>query len=200
MKQSKIVGITGGIGTGKSLVSSYLLKKGYTVVDFDSISRKIYVKGKDSYGEVVSLFGSSILDENNEVDRSKLAAIVFEDNSKLKVLNEITHKYIFKEALDCIIKHLGEKTIFLDIPLLYEVREEIEQYGIQIDEVWFVYSDRELQIKRVMERDSIDYSAAVKRVDAQIPTDEKIKYADKVICNLGDKEDVYRQIDMLLES
>lgn len=198
MRQSKVVGITGGIGTGKSLVSKYILMSGYTVIDFDDISKNIYIKGKKSYGEIVDIFGETVLDRCGEVDRSKLATIVFGDKEKLSILNKITHKYIFEEAKEEMEHHSGEKIIFLDIPLLYEVKEEIERSGIHIDEVWFVYSDRELQIERVMKRDSLDYSSAVKRVDAQIPTDEKIKYADKIICNLGNKEDVYSQIDALI--
>lgn len=198
MKQNKIVGITGGIGTGKSLVSKYLLKKGYTVIDFDNISRNIYRRDKQAYSEILEKFGEEVLDSEGEVDRKKLAEIVFKDRKKLSTLNRITHRHIFEEAKELISLSSDKKILFLDIPLLYEVREEIEKSGIQIDEVWFVYSDRELQIERVMKRDGIDYQSAVKRVDAQIPTDEKIKYADKIICNLGNEEEVYSQIELFL--
>lgn len=198
MKQNKIVGITGGIGTGKSLVSNYLLKRGYTVIDFDSISRNIYGRDKQAYSEILEKFGEGVLDSEGEVDRKKLAEIVFKDRKKLLTLNSITHRHIFEEAKELISLSSDKKILFLDIPLLYEVKEEIERSGIQIDEVWFVYSDRELQIERVMNRDGIDYQSAVKRVDAQIPTDEKIKYADKIICNLGNEQEVYSQIDLFL--
>lgn len=198
MKQNKIVGITGGIGTGKSLVSKYLLKKGYTVIDFDKISKGIYKAGKSAYFEIMDKFGEGVLDQGGEVDRKKLAEIVFKDGKKLSALNKITHRYIFEEAKELIALNSDKKLVFLDIPLLYEVKDEIEKSGIKIEEVWFVYSDRELQIERVMKRDNIDYQSAVKRVDAQIPTDEKIKYADKIICNLGDEEEVYSQIELFL--
>ncbi|OHW62486.1 dephospho-CoA kinase [Andreesenia angusta] len=198
MKQNKLVGITGGIGTGKSLVSKYLLKKGYTVIDFDNISRNIYRRDKQAYSEILEKFGEGVLDSEGEVDRKKLAEIVFKDRKKLSTLNRITHRHIFEEAKEFISLSSDKNILFLDIPLLYEVREEIEKSGIRIDEVWFVYSDRELQIERVMKRDGIDYQSAVKRVDAQIPTDEKIKYADKIICNLGNEEEVYSQIELFL--
>lgn len=198
MKQNKLVGITGGIGTGKSLVSKYLLKKGYTVIDFDNISRNIYRRDKQAYSEILEKFGEEVLDSEGEVDRKKLAEIVFKDRKKLSTLNRITHRHIFEEAKELISLSSDKNILFLDIPLLYEVREEIEKSGIRIDEVWFVYSDRELQIERVMKRDGIDYQSAVKRVDAQIPTDEKIKYADKIICNLGNEEEVYSQIELFL--
>lgn len=198
MSQSKLIAITGGIGTGKSLVTRYLRSKDYHVVDFDEISRTIYLKGKDAYKEVVSEFGREVLDCEGEVDRKRLANIVFADRSKLESLNDITHKHIFKEASQ-IVKNIRDKLVFLDIPLLYEVRDKIIRAGIEIDEVWLVYSERETQIKRVMSRDKITYGEAIRRVDAQIPTDKKLEFADKVICNTDEISKVYIQVDRLLE-
>lgn len=199
MSQSKVIAITGGIGTGKSLVTRYLRSKGYGVVDFDEISRGIYLKGKDAHREIVSEFGKEVLSSSGEVDRKKLADIVFSDTSKLESLNDITHKYIFKEA-----RHMMEgakgKVVFLDIPLLYEVRDKVVEAGIDIDEIWLVYSEREAQIERVMSRDKVSYGEAIRRIDSQVPTEKKLEFADKIICNTDKVSQVYEQVDRLLDS
>lgn len=198
MNQSKLIAITGGIGTGKSLVTSYLRQKGYSVIDFDEISRGIYLRGKEAFKEVVLEFGEDLLKADGEIDRKKLAEIVFSDRSRLDCLNSITHKHIFKEARH-LIEGLEDELIFLDVPLLYEVREKISRSGIDIDEVWLVYSQRETQIRRVMDRDKVSQSEAIRRVDAQIPTDKKLEFADKIICNTDDVSSLYAQVDRLLD-
>lgn len=199
MSQSKLIAITGGIGTGKSLVTTYLRKRGYEVIDFDEISRNIYLRGKEAYREILEAFGDNILNADAEVDRKSLADIVFSDRSKLECLNGITHKHIFKEAKERMESARGE-IVFLDIPLLYEVRDKIVEAGIDMDEVWLVYSEREIQVKRVMDRDKITYDEAIKRVDAQIPTEKKIEFADKIICNIDEISEVYAQVDRLIDS
>lgn len=199
MKQSRLIGITGGIGSGKSLVSSYLISKGYTVVDFDKISRKVYLKGKKAYYDIIEVFGRELLDGSGEIDRKKLGNLVFGDKEKLSVLNDITHGAIISEA-KMIVEGLDDDAIFLDIPLLFEAISYLKKYEIELDEVWLVYSDREAQISRIVKRDGISEADAIKRIDSQMKVEEKLKLADRVIFNTKDLAFVYRQVDELLGS
>lgn len=193
----RLIGITGNIGSGKSLVSNYLSERGFKVIDFDEISRSIYIHGKPAYYDIVNLFGKSVLDDFDEIDRKKLGEIVFSDKDKLEKLNEITHDAIYSEART-IIECSDEELLFLDIPLLYETEELQQKYGIIFEEIWLVYCDRNTQIERVMKRDDISYEESVRRIDSQMSMEEKLKFANKVIFNDRDVDYAYRQVESLL--
>jgi dephospho-CoA kinase len=199
MRQNKsiLIGLTGGIGTGKSLVSKYLLEKGLKVIDLDLIARKVVEKGEPGYYAILEFFGTEIIDKFENIDRKKLGEIVFGDENMLRKLNSITHPLINSEMKNQISRYqeLEEKIIFCDIPLLFE--GNLESY---FDEIWVVYAERETQIKRVMERDKISLNQAILRIDSQMDIEEKKEAGDRVIYNTGTEEETYSQVYQLIKS
>lgn len=176
-----IVGLTGGIASGKSTVSNYLRELGAFIIDSDKIAHSIIKKGKPAYEKIVEKFGNSIIDKNGEVNRSRLAAIIFDDYKKKKELEEITHPFILDEIYKKI-EEMQEKNriIILDAPLLFEI-------GLNkaVNQTWVVYVDKKTQLERLMKRDKLAYQEAVKRIEAQLPLEEKKDMADFVIDNNG---------------
>lgn len=191
----KIIGLTGGIASGKSTVSNYLILKGLDVIDADLISREIYQIGEKAYKIVVDVFGKGILNEDLTINRKKLGQIVFSNNEQLKKLNEITHPIIFEKIKKRVyeINKMNKRVCIIDAALLFESN----WYNI-CDIKWLVYVDKITQIKRLIERDKISEEDAVKRINAQMPIEEKIKLADFIINNSGDLRYTYEQVDILL--
>lgn len=203
MKQNnlKLIGLTGGIATGKSTVSNILVEKGYGVIDADKIAKKIVERGKDSYYEVVEFFGDEILLENREIDRKVLGKIIFNDESLRETLNNLTHPYIFKEIKNQIESISKDNSIiFLDIPLLFEQYELLGQYSIELDEIWLVFCDKITQINRLTNRDNISKEEALKRISSQMSLDKKRRMSSKTIDNSKDIEYLKKQIDKLLKT
>lgn len=194
-----LIGITGGIATGKSMVSNYLISLGYSIVDFDEISKSIYSIDGNLYKEVVDYFGDEILGSKKEIDRKKLGDIVFSDESKLGKLNSLVHSYIYSVAKKKITK-LDDDIIFLDIPLLYETKGYLKEYDIQLKEVWLVYCDKETQIKRVMNRDQISEEEAKRKVYSQMSMEDKLREQNRVIYNDKSIDYAHRQVDILLKN
>ncbi|MBZ4662331.1 MAG: dephospho-CoA kinase [Caloramator sp.] len=191
----KIIGLTGGIASGKSTVSNYLILRGLDVIDADLISREIYQIGEKAYRIVVDEFGKDILNEDLTINRKKLAQIVFSNNDQLKKLNEITHPIIYekiKKRVDEVCK-MNKRVCIIDAALLFESN----WYKI-CDIKWLVYVDKITQIKRLIERDKISEEDAVKRINAQMPIEEKIKLADFIINNSRELRYTYEQVDILL--
>lgn len=182
-----IIGITGGIASGKSTVSSLLMDKGYKVIDADRISREVVEIGKPAYIEILEYFGSRILNEDKTINRKKLGKIIFSNDNDRATLNRITHPYIFKlikEEMDKYCK--SEKIIFIDIPLLFEEINKYKEYNINFDEVWLIYIDEETQLKRLIKRDSLDEMEGIKRIKAQLSMEKKRNLATRIIDNMGD--------------
>lgn len=201
MKQNncKIIGITGGIGTGKSTVSNYLVEKGFVVIDADKIAREVVEVGKPAYKEIVEIFGSKILLKDKSLNRKKLARLVFSSNSIRKVLNKIVHPYVFQTIKLNIDEYCKDnKTIFLDAPLLIEEMEQVALYGIKYDEIWLIYTDEKTQLERLMGRDGITKSDALNRINAQMNSEEKKKKATKIIDNSGDLQSLKNVLNDLL--
>ncbi|MGY3776135.1 dephospho-CoA kinase [Helcococcus sueciensis] len=191
--KSRIIGLTGSIATGKSTVSKYLIKKGYKVVDADKITHELMKKDNINYVEIVKHFGNSILDKDDEIDRKKLANIVFSDENKLNALNNLTHPNIFNKINETI-EESDEKIIFLDIALLIEfIKNNI--WNISLDEIWLVYVNKDIQLERLMKRNNFSEKEAKIRIKAQMDIDEKIKYSDFILYNDRDLEYLYKQID-----
>ncbi len=192
----KVIALTGGIGTGKSTVSNLFKEKGVTVIDLDQLVRDLQKPGKDVYNRIVEAFGEEILDANGEIDRRKLGSIVFLDPEKRETLNKIVHPKVLSELKDRLFKleKKGEKLIVVEIPLLYEL-------GLQklFDAVILVYAPEDLQIKRVMARDSLSKQEAINRINSQIPIEEKRKKAEYVIDNSGSLENTRQQFDVLFK-
>lgn len=199
MKQNKIVVITGSIGSGKSTVTKILQENNFTVIDADEISRKIYLKGKKAYFEIIEKFGERILNSFGEIDRKKLGYIVFSNENKRKLLNKITHKYIFSD-MKCQIDMLKnkEETLFLDIPIYFEVQDTLEYIGIVPDMVCLVYSPKNIQVERIQKRDGLSISEVENRLKSQLDNYEVLKKADYIIANDGTMSDLYIKVERFL--
>ncbi|HHV73965.1 MAG TPA: dephospho-CoA kinase [Thermoanaerobacterium sp.] len=191
----KVIGLTGGIASGKSTVSSILKRLGAVIIDADVVSREIMIKGTDTYNILVSVFGREILRKDGEIDRRKLGNLVFADKEKLNKLNEITHPEIIKRIKDIIEeerKKGKEKAIVLDAALLIEMK-----LFNMVDEVWLVVVDKKTQIRRLMKRDNLSYKDALNRIKSQMSIEDKMKYADFIINNCKDFNAIKRQVELL---
>lgn len=193
----KVIGLTGGTGSGKGVVSQCLNEAGAAVIDADLVAHEIIKKGKPAYNELVEYFGTNILQEDGEIFRRKLGEIVFREKGKLEFLNRCTHKYIAQEIARRIqeAKELGEaKCIIIDAPLLIEA-------GLEkiCDAIWVVYAHEEVRARRVMQRDGITYETAKARIGNQKSWAEYESYAQEVIDNSTTIDDVQAQVTSLLE-
>lgn len=193
----KIIGLTGGTGSGKGFVSERLKARKAYVIDADAVAHEIIEKGRLAYKEIVDYFGSEILDEDGNIFRRKLGNIVFSDKDKLAFLNSCTHKYINMEIMR-IIEEVKPQTnvysaIIIDAPLLAEA-------GLVdiCDDIWVVYADSEVRVKRIMERDSISEEQARNRIASQRSWEEYKELGAVIIDNSSDDENVERQLDALL--
>ncbi|AEF17629.1 Dephospho-CoA kinase [Thermoanaerobacterium xylanolyticum LX-11] len=191
----KVIGLTGGIASGKSTVSSILKSLGAVIIDADVVSREIMIKGTETYNILISVFGREILRKDGEIDRRKLGNLVFADKEKLNKLNEITHPEIIKRIKDIIEeerKKGKEKAIVLDAALLIEMK-----LFNMVDEVWLVVVDKKTQIRRLMKRDNLSYKDALNRIKSQMSIEDKMKYADFIINNCKDFNAIKRQVELL---
>ncbi len=174
-----LVGLTGGIASGKSTVSRVFRSLGAYVIDADELARDVVRPNSPAWHEVVSYFGGGILKEDGYIDRSMLANIVFNDPEKRKVLNSIIHPRVFAEE-ERRRKEIEEKdpgaVVIFDAALLIEAGAHQ-----RMDKVIVVYVDEETQVRRLMERDKIDRGSALKRICSQMPLIDKRRYADYVI-------------------
>ena len=187
-----IIGLTGGIASGKSTVSKYLTEKGFKVYDADKIAKDISEK-ISVQKEIVLNFGDKILTEEGKVDRKKLKEIVFADKNKLKKLNAIIHPKVIDFYKELKEKNTDEKIIF-DVPLLFE--SGIDKF---CDKILIVISDYDVQLNRIIERDNIDRELASKIIKSQVSNEERIKKADIVIENNTSLEELYEKIERFCE-
>lgn len=190
-----IVGLTGGIASGKSTVSNYLKNKNYKIFDADLIAKEISQK-KEVEEEIVSNFGVSILDEStNKIDRKKLKKAVFEDEKKLNILNSIIHPKVYSFFENIKIRSEKEEVIIFDVPLLFE-----SGMDKLCDKIVLVSSDDKIKIARMIKRDMIDEKLAEKIISVQMSDVEKIKKADIVIENNGSLEELFSKIERFCEN
>lgn len=189
-----VIGITGSISTGKTFVTDYLSKMGYQVIDADVLSRKVLNKGEEGYYKVIKHFSREILDDNENINRRKLAEIIFNNEDKKNILESIVHPQVINKMLELISNIKKDEIVFLSIPLLFEIN--FEKY---LDKTVVVYSNKEIQIKRLMERDKIDYEYALKKIDSQFSQDKKVELADYIIDNSFSKEETIKNINSLIE-
>lgn len=202
MKQNKstIIGLTGGISTGKSTVSSILDEKGFKIIDADKIARNVVEKGKDAYFKIIEYFGKDILSTDGDIDRKALGNIIFNDKNLRESLNSITHPYIFKEIKNQIENMAKNNSIiFLDVPLLFEQYRLWREYSIEFNEIWLVYCDKDTQINRLMKRDDISKEEAEKKINSQMSLDKKKTMSSKTIDNSKDLGYLKKQIEELLK-
>ncbi len=191
---TKIIGITGGIASGKSTVSSYLRELGQIVIDADEVVHDLQKKGGALYQVLVGWLGTDILQADGELDRKKLAALLFGSNEKLAKSANLQNPIIRKELEKRRDRALQDnELVFLDIPLLYE-----QGYEDWCNQVWLIYVDRETQIQRLMARNQLTKEEAQLRISRQMPLEEKRDLADLVLKNTGDLETLKSQIKQLV--
>lgn len=183
-----IVGLTGGIGTGKSTVSKLFKENGADIYDADIIAKEI-MEELETIEEIEKEFGSSILDKNQKLDRQKLKEIVFKNKEKLEILNKIVHPKVIKRFENIKSNIKKEEIAIFDIPLLFEAKMEN-----LCDLIVVVDIDREKQIKRIIERDGIEEELAEKIIDSQMSSETKRKKADIVIENNGTLIDLEEKV------
>ncbi|MCW1081030.1 dephospho-CoA kinase [Streptococcus anginosus] len=191
---AKIIGITGGIASGKSTVTNYLRQKGYQVIDADQVVHELQAKGGKLYQALVSWLGSAILNEAGELERPKLSQLIFSSQENLAKSSQLQNDIIRQELAnrrDQLAK--TEETFFMDIPLLFE-----QDYADWFDEVWLVYVNPETQIKRLKARNGYSQEEAQQRLVSQMKLEDKVPYADFVIKNDGNLEELIEQIDKKL--
>ena len=192
-----ILGVTGGIASGKSTVARMLEESGAPAVDFDALARQIVEPGKPTFKELVAFFGEKVLVKEGGIDRKKLAGIVFQDQSKRKILESITHPRIVEAFLDQVREIASRDPhaiVQAVIPLLFEA-----SLRHLVHKVLLVYIPRSMQIERLMRRDGIRREAAEKILNAQWPIDAKLGYADFVIHNEGTLEETRKQVEEVWE-
>lgn len=187
-----IIGITGSIACGKSLVSNYLQEKGYTIIDADKIGH-MELENDEVKKQLVNKFGKSIL-KDNEVNRVTLGKLVFENNENLKELNNIIHPQIRKNISEQIQVHKNEKLVFVDVPLLFEAK-----FDDLVEKIIVISLDEKIQLERLMNRNSLSKEEALQRIKSQIPVREKEKLGDYVVDNSFTQENTYNQVDRILE-
>lgn len=190
-----LIGLTGGIATGKSTVSAMLKKRGAKIIDADQIAREVVEPGTIGAQKVAERFGQAVFHKNGELNRKQLAALIFSDEQARKDLNHILHPLIrqeMKERTKRIQKHDSRAIIIWDVPLLYE-----SQLTDQVDRVIVVYIPEFLQIQRLINRNHLTYEEAMQRIRSQMPIEEKKLRADFVIDNSGSYEKTERQVDQL---
>lgn len=190
-----IIGLTGGIASGKSLVSSYLASLGAGVIDADLVAREVVEPGRPALAEVVREFGPGVLSSDGTLNRKELGRLVFSDQARLDRLNRITHPYILeiiRERLEAYRAASPCGAVVIDAPLLIET-------GLHrlVDEVWVVYVDPTTQLQRLMKRDRLTPEAAAQRIASQLPLEEKVRYAHRIIYNRGEPEETLRQVRMI---
>jgi len=186
-----LIGLTGGIASGKSTVAQFLKELGGVIIDFDILARQAVRPGEKAWSEIVEYFGEEILLDNKEIDRKKMSEIVFIDAEKRKKLEGVTHPAIgeeFVKEVEKIASREKDAIILCVVPLLIECSMQDLFHGIAV-----IYIPREEQSRRLMERDGITRDMAIKIISAQMPIDEKIGYADFIINNEGSLDETKRQ-------
>lgn len=188
-----VIGITGGIASGKSTVTSYLLQNGYFVIDCDAICHHLY--STPTYIKIVTdLFGSSILVDGH-IDSAKIRNHVFKDKNNLKKLNAVIHPIVFQKIKEILkeFSDMHESTVFIDAPVLFESKLDKE---FHLDSIWVVYVSKETQVKRLRERNpNMPEEDIYNIIKAQMSNDEKKALANVVLNNEGNIEKLYDIID-----
>lgn len=190
-----MIGLTGGIASGKSTVSNLLKERGFTILDADIAARVVVEPGQIAYKRIIESFGRDILNKDESINRSKLGSIIFNDAEKRKTLNSIIHPAV-RECLNDwkneAIKE-GKKTIIYDIPLLYE-----SNLTYLVEKVIVVFVNPDIQLKRLLNRNGLSEEEALARIRSQLPLNEKVERADAIIDNNGTIDETERQINELI--
>ena len=191
----KIIGITGGIASGKSTVTNFLREQGFQVVDADAVVHQLQKPGGRLYQLLVQHFGQEIILENGELNRPLLASLIF-SNPEEREWSRITQGEIIREELAALREQLAqtEAIFFMDIPLLFE-----QGYANWFDETWLIYVDYDVQLERFMKRNHLSKEVAESRLAAQWSLEEKTKLASRILDNNGSRDQLVSQVVRLLE-
>ncbi|KAJ3999573.1 dephospho-CoA kinase [Lentinula boryana] len=187
-----VIGLTGGIATGKSTVSKLLKERHVPVIDADVIARQVVEPGTSGLAKIVKTFGDGILLPDGQLDRKALGSIIFNDEQKRKQLNAIVHPAVRREMFLGVVKYWlkGHRICVMDVPLLIE-----GPLWKLVYKVVLVYCPPDIQLQRLMLRDNSTQEDASSRLNSQIPIDDKLRYADDRIDNLGGIEELNAKID-----
>ena len=191
----KVIGLTGGIGTGKSTVSQYLAELGAMVIDADKVGHEVFQHGTEGWEEVVATFGKGILTATGEINRKKLGAIVFNNPEALSKLNQIVHPRAYnlvKSRLD-EYRRQGEKVVVVEVILLIEAK-----WTDLANEVWVVVASEDSVVKRLKQR-GMSEAEIMARIRSQLSAEERVKHADIVINNDGDIDELKAKVKELWE-
>lgn len=194
----KVIGVTGGIGSGKSTVTSYIESLGYSVIDADVIAHDV-AKQKDVLEEITEKFGDAVIAEDGQLDRKAMAEIVFSNAEKKNQLESIITRRVFERVTEFLelyrsgTLYAQDDVVFLDAPTLFETGADK-----LTDEIWVVTCDMKTRIARAASRDGADASRIEARIAAQMPEEEKKDRADVIINNDGTLEELHAEVDRLL--
>lgn len=195
-----IIGLTGNIGSGKSTVAAHLQKLGAEVVDTDKIARLLVEPGKPALKEIAANFGPGVLNNDGTLNRGAVADLVFQDPAARQKLNQIMHPRIINEVKDIISRYRGNRgskapALVIEAPLLFETgMDEL------VDEVWVVTAEAGVQLERVVKRGGVDEEEARRRLASQMPQEEKVQRAHRVIDNSGTLDETIQQVDEFWET
>ncbi|BES64796.1 dephospho-CoA kinase [Gottschalkiaceae bacterium SANA] len=193
MKQSKVIGITGGIATGKSTAIAHIRELGYPVIDSDLLAREVVEPGSEGLDAIQAFFGADIV-VDGQLNRQMLGEIVFQNETMRLALNDIVHPLVYKaikERIDTCV----EGIVFVDSPLLFEGVGKAKSYGIHYDEVWLIDLDEDQQLARLIARNGMTEFEAKNRMDAQWSMEKKRQLADVIIDNRGSRQQLYHQVN-----
>lgn len=191
----KIIGITGGIASGKSAVTAYLRKQNIPVFDADVSAHEAVLPGTICLTQLQEAFGNKILTDTGVLDRKAMAALAFNNKQVLKRLESIIHGYVWEQAKAFIAAHKQEKLIALDVPLLLE-----SGWYKKVDYIWLVALSEDEQVKRAMARDNITEEEVKARIKVQMPLLEKKKYATMILDNTGSVAQLEEQVAAALRT
>jgi dephospho-CoA kinase len=187
----RVIGLTGGIASGKTSVATLLERLGTAVLDADRLAREVVEPGEEALTQIAAAFGEKILNGDGTLNRAALAELVFSDDKARHTLEAITHPAIRRRAEERLarLREAGVETAFYVAPLLIEAG-----YASRVDEIWVVYLDPETQLARLMARDSLGREAALRRIASQMPMEEKKRLGRIVIDNRGTREELEAQV------
>jgi dephospho-CoA kinase len=192
----KVIGLTGGIGSGKSTVARYLVELGAKHIDADKVIHEIYSPDTEGWHALVEVFGKEIVAPSGEIDRKKLGEIVFNDAEAVKKLNEIVHPLGYKLAKSRLEKYReeGVEVVVFEVILLFEAG-----WDHLADEIWVTVVSEDIAVKRLMESRGLTKEEILARIHSQTPNEERVKKADVVINNDGTPEEMKAQVKALWE-
>ena len=193
----KVIGLTGGIGSGKSTVSGFLREKGFLILDADQIAHDITKKESPVLQQIADAFGADMLDAVGNLQRKRLAAVAFSTPENKALLESLTTAEVVRLIEEQVVQlrnNAEYDIIFIDAPLLFEA-------GVDrlTDLVWMVSADEQIRIARVMARDQVSEADVLQRIANQMDNDEKIRRSQELIDNSSGKEELYQQVEALLE-